>query len=83
MQILSLYTKDINIISEGTVYFRIVALCYIPMAASNILSAWLRCKEHASISFLSSAGAVTVNTGLNYLLIFWKIEFPCMGIKMC
>ena len=81
MQILSLYTKDINIINEGTVYFRIVAYCYIPMAASNILSAWLRCKEHASISFLSSAVAVTVNTGLNYLLIFGKFGFPCMGIK--
>ena len=65
----------------GTVYFRIVALSYIPMAVSNILSSWLRCKEYATIPFLASFGAVIVNTGLNYLLIFGKFGFPCMAIK--
>ena len=80
-QILGLYTKDMGIISAGAVYFRIVAFSYIPMAVSNILSSWLRCKEHATIPFLASFGAVAVNTGLNYLLIFGKFGFPCMGIK--
>lgn len=51
------------------------------MAISNILSSWLRCREHATIPFLASFGAVGVNTGLNYLLIFGKFGFPCMGIK--
>ena len=51
------------------------------MAVSNILSSWLRCKEHATIPFLASFGAVVVNTGLNYLLIFVKFGFSCMGIK--
>ena len=46
-QILGLYTKDMSIINTGAVYFRIVAFSYIPMAVSNILSSWLRCKEHA------------------------------------
>ena len=69
-QILGLYTKDMSIVNTGTVYFRIVALSYIPMAVSNILSSWLRCKEYATIPFLASFGAVIVNTGLNYLLIF-------------
>ena len=55
---------------------------YIPnMAVSNILSSWLRCKEHATIPFLASFGAVAVNTGLNYLLVFGKLGLPCMGIK--
>lgn len=80
-QILGLYTKDMSIVNTGTVYFRIVALSYIPMAVSNILSSWLRCKEHATIPFLASFGAVIVNTGLNYLLIFGKFGFPCMAIK--
>ena len=31
-QILGLYTKDMSIVNTGTVYFRIVALSYIPMA---------------------------------------------------
>jgi len=80
-QILGLYTKDMSIVNTGTVYFRIVALSYIPMAVSNILSSWLRCKEYATIPFLASFGAVIVNTGLNYLLIFGKFGFPYMAIK--
>ena len=80
-QILGLYTKDMSIINTGAVYFRIVAFSYLSMAVSNILSSWLRCKEHATIPFLASFGAVVVNTGLNYLLIFGKFGFSCMGIK--
>ena len=81
LQILGLYTEDMSIINTGAVYFRIVAFSYIPMAVSNILSAWLRCREHATIPFLASFGAVAVNTGLNYLLIFGKFGFPHMEIK--
>jgi Na+-driven multidrug efflux pump len=80
-QILGLYTRDVSIVNTDAVYFRIVALSYIPMAVSNIFSSWLRCREHATIPFLASFGAVAVNTGLNYLLIFGKFGFPCMGIK--
>ena len=80
-QILGLYTRDVSIVNTGAVYFRIVAFSYIPMAVSNIFSSWLRCREHATIPFLASFGAVAVNTGLNYLLIFGKFGFPCMGIK--
>ena len=80
-QILRLYTNDIRIINTGAVYFQIVAFSYIPMAISTVLSAWLRCKEHATIPFLASLGAVAANTGLNYVLIFGKLEFMPMGIK--
>ena len=80
-QILGLYTRDVSIVNTGAVYFRIVALSYIPMAVSNIFSSWLRCREHATIPFLASFGAVAVDTGLNYLLLYGKFGFPCMGIK--
>lgn len=80
-QILFLYTNDADIINTGAVYFRIVAFSYVPIAISTILSAWLRCKEHATIPFLASLGAVGANTGLNYVLIFGKFGFMAMGIK--
>lgn len=80
-QILGFYTEDTNIVSTGAVYFRIIAFSYIPMAVSNILSVWLRCKEHAGIPFLESFGAVVVNTGLNYVLIFGKFGFASAGIR--
>ena len=50
-QILQLYTADGRIQQVGTVYFKTVALAYLPMALSTVLSAWLRCKEHAAIPF--------------------------------
>lgn len=80
-QILFLYTNDADIINTGAVYFRIVAFSYVPIAISTILSAWLRCKEHATIPFFASLGAVGANTGLNYVLIFGKFGFMAMGIK--
>lgn len=80
-KILKLYTGDMGIINTGAIYFRIVAFSYIPMAVSNILSSWLRCREHATIPFLASFGAVAVNTGLNYLLIFGKFGLPRLEMK--
>ena len=60
----------------GAGYFRIVAFSYLPMAVSTVLSAWLRCKEHAAVPFWASFGVVAANTGLNYLLIFGKLGAP-------
>ena len=56
------------------------AFSYLPMAVSTVLSAWLRCKEHAAVPFLASFGEVAANTGLNYLLIFGKLGAPAMGV---
>ena len=68
------------ILRVGAGYFRIVAFSYLPMAVSTVLSAWLRCKEHAAVPFWASFGAVAANTGLNYLLIFGKLGAPAMGV---
>ena len=68
------------ILRVGAGYFRIVAFSYLPMAVSTVLSAWLRCKEHAAVPFWASFGAVAANTGLNYLLIFGKLGAPTMGV---
>ena len=63
-QVLGLYTADDAILRVGAGYFRIVAFSYLPMAVSTVLSAWLRCKEHAAVPFWASFGAVAANTGL-------------------
>ena len=77
---MGLYTADDAILRVGAGYFRIVAFSYLPMAVSTVLSAWLRCKEHAAVPFWASFGAVAANTGLNYLLIFGKLGAPTMGV---
>ena len=68
--ILSLYTKDFEVIDVGQVYFKIIAFTYIPMAIANIVSSYLRCIEHATIPFISSFISVLINTSLNYIFIF-------------
>lgn len=79
-QVLGLYTADDAILRVGAGYFRIVAFSYLPMAVSTVLSAWLRCKEHAAVPFWASFGAVAASAGLNYLLIFGKLGAPTMGV---
>lgn len=79
--ILGLYTRDLDIIHSGARYFRLIGLSYVPMALSSLLSSWMRCKEQAAVPFAASLGAVAVNTGLNYLLIFGKLGLPQMGIR--
>ena len=79
--ILGLYTRDLDIIHSGARYFRLIGLSYVPMALSALLSSWMRCKEQAAVPFAASLGAVAVNTGLNYLLIFGKLGLPQMGIR--
>ena len=68
--ILSLYTRDFEVIDVGQVYFKIIAFTYIPMAIANIVSSYLRCNEHATIPFISSFISVLINTSLNYIFIF-------------
>ncbi len=68
--LLSLYTKDFEVIDVGQVYFKIIAFTYIPMTIANIVSSYLRCNEHATIPFISSFISVLINTSLNYILIF-------------
>ena len=78
---MQLYTADGRIQQAGAVYFKTVVLAYLPMALSTVLSAWLRCKEHAAIPFWASLGAVAANTGLNYLLMFGKLGLAPMGVQ--
>lgn len=82
-QILGLCSDDGRIVQADTAYFQIVAFAYLPMALSTVLSAWLRCKDHAAIPFLASLGAVAANTGLNYLLIFGKLGFVWIANSIC
>ena len=48
---------------------RIVAFSYLPMAVSTVLSAWLRCKEHAAVPFWANLAAYTLTSPLQGLII--------------
>lgn len=78
--ILGLYTKDTLILGAGCGYLRLIAVTFLPMGVSTILSVWLRCREHATATLVASLCAVVVNTVGNYILIFGKMGAPALGI---
>ena len=70
--IMGVYTKDEATKQLGVSYIRILAISFLPMAISIIVTTLLRCMELASFPLYASVFALLLNTGLNYLLIFGK-----------
>lgn len=80
-QIMGIYTKDAVTRDIAAGYLRIIALSYLPMAATTLLATLLRCMEAAALPLYASVFAAVINTGLNYILIFGKLGFPRMEVK--
>ena len=79
--IMGAYTKDEVTRSLAANYLRILAVSFLPMAVSSIVTTMLRCMEAAALPLYASIFALVLNTGLNYLLIFGKWIFPEMGVE--
>lgn len=79
--IMAAYTKDEATRTLAVRYIRILAISFLPMAVSSIVTTMLRCMEAASLPLYASIFALFLNTGLNYLLIFGKWFFPEMGVE--
>ncbi len=80
-RIMAVYTKDETARKLAADYIRILALSFLPMAVSSIVTVMLRCMEHAALPLYAGVAALAFNTGFNYLLIFGKWFFPYMGVK--
>lgn len=79
--ILSMFSKDIEVVNLGSRYLRIVGFSYIINAMSFCYAFALRCTRQPKIPMFISIIALLSNTILNYLLIFGKFGFPNMGIE--
>lgn len=80
-QIISLLTDEASVISDGSMYLRIVCFSYTFFCITQALIASMRSIEIARIGTYISASSLFVNIGLNYILIFGKLGFSPMGIK--
>lgn len=80
-KIMAAYTKDepVRVLAAG--YIRILAVSFVPVAVSSVVTTMLRCMEAASLPLYASMSALLLNTVLNYLLIFGKWIFPEMGVE--
>ncbi len=69
-KLLSLYSKDQNVIDIGIRYITIVAFTYILVSISFILHSAIKSIQQPKYSTLTTAITLGTNTFLNYLFIF-------------
>lgn len=79
--IMGIYTNEADTGTIASHYLKIISLTYIPIAVNMMLSTYLRCVEAAVLPLLTTIGAIVINTGLNYVLIFGKFGAPSLGVK--
>ena len=68
-QIMGLYTKDQAVIDEASIYLRIVAGTFLPMAGATMLATMFRCMEKTQFPLIATIASAVLNTGLNFILI--------------
>lgn len=77
--LLSVFTRDAEVISVGKSYLQINAAGYIPLMVTVSCSAVLRSTGYTQVPLVTGFISVAVNTALNALLIFGLCGFPEMG----
>ena len=64
----------------GVTYMQIMLIGITPFAFSQIYSSTLREKGETKLPMYASVAAIFINLIFNYLLIFGKMGFPCLGV---
>lgn len=77
---LSLFSTDEHVVALGALYLKRVSPLFWASALSIPVSILLRSIQRSGISLAASAASLSLNTGLNYLLIFGIGPFPALGI---
>ncbi len=80
-QLMGLYSRDAATVSEAAGYLRIVSATFLPLAASSMLSALMRCSGRAKLPLCAALAAAVCNTLGNYALIFGHFGFAPMGAR--
>lgn len=80
-QILGLFSKDAAVVSMGSSYLRIIVISYIVTAVTFSYSVVLRSTGNAKVPMFVSMIALSINTTLNYLLVYGYLGFPRLGTQ--
>jgi putative MATE family efflux protein len=79
-QVLSLFSKDLEVISLGASYMRIVGWSYLLTAVSFSFSISSRSVGDAKLPMIASVASLITNSILNMILIFGLFGFPALGV---
>lgn len=79
--IMSIMTSEAKLIETGSLYLRIVPVSFVLSGLSMVFSTLLRCNEKTKLPLFASVIALSINTTLNYILIYGKLGMPAMGVQ--
>ncbi len=79
-QIVSLFSKEANVIQDGVTYLKIISTSYLLTALSYAASFSSRPVHKVFVPTIVNLIAILTNAVLNYLLIFGKAGFPMLGV---
>lgn len=78
--IMLVYTNDLELVTIGAGYLRIISISYILLAFSQVYLSILRSIEKAHISTIISSIALLTNVFLNAVFIFGLFGAPKLGV---
>ena len=78
---LSLFSKETEVVSAGSSYLKILSIGFIFYALSNCYFLALRGVEQVKVSTTVYAMSFFVNVFVNYVFIFGKFGAPALGVK--
>lgn len=78
--VIGVYSKDPAVVQLGSAYLQIVGLTYGVTAVTVSYSAVLRSVENVKLPMFASIVALSLNTVLNYGLIFGHFGLPALGV---
>lgn len=80
-EILLLFSRDEVVLALGVEYLRIVAISYVMTAISFAYSFSCRSVHKTKLPMVASTIALSMNTVLNYILIYGKLGLPALGVQ--
>lgn len=80
-QILSIYSKDPEVVALGTNYVRVFSWTFLFFAITFSYALVMRSTGDVKTPTIISVGALLISTFLSYALIFGKFGFPEVGIQ--
>lgn len=78
--ILSLFSKDADVIGLGIKYLKPVSISFLLMTFSICFSSALRSTGNVRLPLIANFVGIVVNTALNYVLIFGRLGLPALGV---
>lgn len=74
------FTHDAHLIEVGTPFIRCLAVSLLPAALTIVCTAALRSMGHVRLPLCASLAAITVDLGLDWILIFGHFGAPRLGL---